>query len=204
MTIIFVRHGETALNASRTLQPADTPLSERGIGQARHAAARLRALKPVAIVSSDMPRALRTAQEIARETGLDPALTQLLHERNFGDLRGQPHDAFGFDPIAMLQAPPNGESMAEFTERCRQAFEHVVGLRGKLDGTLVVVTHGLVIHTILSNWIELGDFVVPERIANTAFSECTPNTPHQAVRVNCAAHLEGSGLAEPSRSLSGG
>ena len=204
MTIIFVRHGETALNASRTMQPADTPLSERGIGQARHAAARLRALKPVAIVSSDMPRALRTAQEIARETGLNPSLTQLLHERNFGDLRGQPHDAFGFDPIAMLQAPPNGESMAEFTERCRQAFEHVVGLRAKLDGTLVVVTHGLVIHTILSNWIGLGDFVVPERIANTAFSECTPSAPHQAVRVNCAAHLDGSGLAEPSLSLSGG
>ena len=66
------------------------------------------------------------------------------------------------------------------------------------------MTHGLVIHTILSNWIELGDFVVPERIANTAFSECTPSAPHQAVRVNCAAHLEGSGLAEASRSLSGG
>ena len=204
MTIIFVRHGETALNASRTMQPADTPLSERGIAQARHAAARLRAFKPVAIVSSDMPRALRTAQEIALETGLNPSLTQLLHERNFGDLRGKPHDSFGFDPIAMPDAPPNGESMAEFTERCRQAFEHVVGLRATLDGTLVVVTHGLVIHTILSNWIELGDFVAPERIANTAFSECTPNAPHQAVRVNCAAHLDGSDLAEPSRSLSGG
>ena len=156
MTIIFVRHGETALNASRTMQPADTPLSERGIAQARHAAARLRAFKPVAIVSSDMPRALRTAQEIALETGLNPSLTQLLHERNFGDLRGKPHDSFGFDPIAMPDAPPNGESMAEFTERCRQAFE------------------------------------------------CTPNAPHQAVRVNCAAHLDGSDLAEPSRSLSGG
>jgi len=204
MTIIFVRHGETALNASRTLQPADTPLSERGVGQARHAAMRLRALKPVAIVSSDMPRALRTAQEIARETGLNPSLTQLLHERNFGDLRGQPHDSFGFDPIVMAEAPPNGESMAEFTERCHQAFEHVAALRATLDGTLVVVTHGLVIHTILSNWIALGDFVVPERIANTAFSECEPSAPYQAVRVNCAAHLEGSGLAEPSRSLSGG
>lgn len=204
MTILFVRHGETALNASRTMQPADTPLSERGIDQARQAALRLRALKPVAIVSSDMPRALRTAQEIARETGLNPTLTQLLHERNFGDLRGHPHDAFGFDPIAMLEAPPNGESMAEFTERCRQAFEHVVALRARLDGTLVVVTHGLVIHTILSNWIDLGDHVVPERIANTAFSECAASAPYAAVRVNCAAHLADTGLAEGSRSLSGG
>lgn len=204
MSIIFVRHGETALNASRTMQPADTPLSEKGIEQARHAADRMRGLKPVAIVSSDMPRALRTAQEIASATGLDPALTQLLHERNFGDLRGHPHDAFGYDPITMLEAPPNGESMAEFTERCRQAFEHVVRVRSGLDGPLVVVTHGLVIHTILANWVDLGDFELPDRIANTAFSECTATAPHVAVRVNCAAHLNAKGLAEGSNSLSGG
>lgn len=204
MTIIFVRHGETALNASRIMQPANTPLSERGIEQARHAASRLRALRPVAIISSDMPRALRTAHEIGQATGLEPALTTLLHERNFGDLRGHPYDAFGFDPIHMTQAPPNGESMQEFTDRCRAAFDHVVKARETLDGTLVVVSHGLVIHTILSNWVELGDFVLPERIGNTAFSECTPQAPHRAIRVNCAEHLSASGLAEGSHSLSGG
>ena len=204
MTILFVRHGETALNASRTIQPADTPLSERGIAQARQAAIRLRSFKPAAIISSDMPRALRTAREIALETGLDPTLTPLLHERNFGDLRGHPHDAFGFDPITMREAPPNGESMDEFTERCRQAFNYVVGVRAGLDATLVVVTHGLVIHTILSNWIDLGEHVVPARISNTAFSECAAGAPYRALRVNCAAHLADTGLAESSHSLSGG
>jgi probable phosphoglycerate mutase len=34
MSIFLIRHGETALNASRTLQPADTPLSPRGLAQA--------------------------------------------------------------------------------------------------------------------------------------------------------------------------
>ena len=41
MTILLIRHGETALNAARIVQPADTPLSERGIAQARALARRL-------------------------------------------------------------------------------------------------------------------------------------------------------------------
>ena len=35
MTLLFVRHGETALNAARVMQPADTPLSPRGLAQAQ-------------------------------------------------------------------------------------------------------------------------------------------------------------------------
>jgi len=31
MSLILIRHGETALNASRTLQFPDTPLGERGL-----------------------------------------------------------------------------------------------------------------------------------------------------------------------------
>ena len=40
--IYLIRHGETALNANRTLQPAATPLSERGLAQAQRLAERLR------------------------------------------------------------------------------------------------------------------------------------------------------------------
>ena len=41
MTILLIRHGETALNVSRVLQPADTPLGTRGIAQAEALGARL-------------------------------------------------------------------------------------------------------------------------------------------------------------------
>ena len=34
MTLLLIRHGETALNVARVLQPADTPLSARGVAQA--------------------------------------------------------------------------------------------------------------------------------------------------------------------------
>jgi len=41
MTILLVRHGETAGNAARILQRPDIPLNERGIRQAAQLAERL-------------------------------------------------------------------------------------------------------------------------------------------------------------------
>jgi hypothetical protein len=41
MSIILVRHGETALNAARVMQPADTPLSDLGKAQVLAVARRL-------------------------------------------------------------------------------------------------------------------------------------------------------------------
>ena len=60
MNLLLIRHGETALNVARVLQPADTPLSARGIAQAEALASRLASMNVEAIVSSDLPRALRT------------------------------------------------------------------------------------------------------------------------------------------------
>ena len=73
MTLLIIRHGETPLNVSRVLQPADTPLSANGLAQAAALAQRLAgdaALRPTALVSSDLPRALQTAQAIAAACGL--------------------------------------------------------------------------------------------------------------------------------------
>ena len=55
MSIHFIRHGETLLNAARVIQPADTPLGPRGLEQAELLAQRIKALQPAAILSSDMP-----------------------------------------------------------------------------------------------------------------------------------------------------
>ena len=70
MSIFLVRHGETALNVARVLQPADTPLSASGVAQAQAVARRLATLGVAGIVSSDLPRAWVTAQAIARACGL--------------------------------------------------------------------------------------------------------------------------------------
>ena len=65
MAILLIRHGETALNAARIVQHPDTPLSERGVGQAQRLAQRLADFPISNIVSSDYRRAYMTAEAIA-------------------------------------------------------------------------------------------------------------------------------------------
>lgn len=204
MSIILIRHGETLLNAARTIQPADTPLAPRGLAQAERVAERISALKPAAILASDMPRAWQTAQAISRGTGLTPISTPLLWERNFGDLRGRPYDTLSFNAMEMIEAPKNGESMASFHARVTEALAYAAKLRESLTGPLIIVSHGLVIRAMLENNIELGAHSIPERIGNTAITTISAHAPHRAELVNCTVHLTGTGLAEDEHSLSGG
>jgi probable phosphoglycerate mutase len=204
MSLLLIRHGETALNVARVLQPADTPLSERGVAQAEALAARLGAMDVRAIVSSDLPRALRTAQAIAAATGATIETTPLLQERNFGDWRGQPYDRLPLDPLTMAGAPPGGESAAAFAQRVAAAFAHVVQRRASLGGTLAVVTHGLVIRALLAAHVRLGDGIaVPGHLGNTGLSVIEPEAPHRATLVDCTRHLQ-PGVRDDARALSGG
>jgi len=208
MTLLIIRHGETPLNVARVLQPPDTPLSDHGRAQAAALAQRLQAdphLRPVALVSSDLPRALHTAQAIAQACGLTMHTTPLLHERNFGDLRGLAYDTLGFDPLASASAPPGGESAAQFSARCAAAFAWVLARQAALGGPLAVVTHGLVIRDWLQNGPLLlpAGLVLPQRLANTSLTVAAAAAPHRVSLVDCIAHLA-SGVGENSASLSGG
>ncbi len=213
MTLLIIRHGETPLNVARVLQPADTPLSANGLAQAARLAQRLAAglpLKPAAIVSSDLPRALQTAQALAAATGLGLGTSALLHERNFGDLRGRPYDTLPFDPLTSDEAPPNGESHAVFGARCAAAWAWVLAQHAALQaaaggGPLAVVTHGLVI----KHWLQHGPLRLPahlglpERLSNTSLTVAAAAAPFEVSLVDCTAHLGGDVVAD-AKSLSGG
>ena len=204
MSIYLIRHGETALNAARVMQPADTPLSARGLQQVDALARRIVGLGVAAIVSSDLPRAWRTAEAIAATTGLPICASALLVERNFGALRGRPYDTLGFDPLAMDDAPPGGESTATFERRVAEAFSMVVALRGTLGGPLAVVTHGLVIRAMLLRQTVLAP--QPEAvpvIGNTALTVLGARPPHPITLLACTRHLD-AGPGNDTHSLSGG
>src|SRR5262249_50768478 len=105
MSILLIRHGETASNASRVLQTPHIPLSPNGIAQADRLAQRLAGLGVAGIVSSDYARARMTAERIAAATGAKVELWPELRERNFGTLRGRAYADLGFDPFAPEYAP---------------------------------------------------------------------------------------------------
>ena len=205
MAIILVRHGETALNAARVMQPTATPLSECGLAQALAVGRRLAQQGGIgAILSSDLPRAWRTAEAIADALALPIEPSALLHERNFGDLRGRPYDALGFDPLVMDAAPPGGESAADFAQRLQAAFDEMLKRHAGQDGDLVVVTHGLVIRTLLGGPLQLGAERLRDlHLANTSLSIFDAAPPHALRLVNCTRHLDDA-ARDDARSLSGG
>ncbi|WP_431476848.1 histidine phosphatase family protein [Massilia eburnea] len=88
--ILLIRHGETAWNAVRRLQGhTDIPLNEEGERQAV-ALARALAAEPLdAIISSDLGRALQTAQAAAAHHPHLPLHTDPgLRERGYGAFEG--------------------------------------------------------------------------------------------------------------------
>ena len=89
--ICFVRHGETNWNAERRMQGhIDIPLNANGISQAERLANALIRVKHSfdVIYSSDLERALHTANAVARALSLDVQITPRLRERNVGILQG--------------------------------------------------------------------------------------------------------------------
>jgi broad specificity phosphatase PhoE len=191
MTILVIRHGETPSNAARILQTPDIPLSALGAGQALALARRLAAAGIARILASDMPRATMTAEPVALATGAPLEQSELLRERNFGDLRGRPFDTLGFDPLAMEDAPPGGESMSDFHARVDRAFAELVELRSRLEGPLAVITHGLVIRRILQRHAaNAHGFEIPLRYSNTSVSILDAAPPYELKLVNCTAHLD--------------
>lgn len=205
MSLLLVRHGETALNAARVLQPPDTPLSPRGLAQAQAVALRLSREPVAAIVSSDLLRARQTAEAIAQPwPGLSVDTWDSLRERDFGDWRGLPYDRLPADPLRLEGAPPGGESQAAFAARCAQAWAALLALRSGLPGHLVVVSHGLSIRQWLRDVPPSGQAGVGlARLGNTAVSVVDAHPPHALRLFNCTQHLPPA-LQEAAHSLSGG
>jgi len=88
--ILLIRHGETAWNAVRRLQGhTDIPLSPTGERQAEGLARALQAEPLEAIISSDLGRALQTAQAVAAHHPHLPLHTDPgLRERGYGAFEG--------------------------------------------------------------------------------------------------------------------
>lgn len=189
MNIILIRHGETPLNRARILQSPDTPLSDLGAQQARAMGERLKHEPISAILSSDMARAAQTAQALSEATGIPVAHNTLLHERSFGDLRGQRFADLGFDPMAPDYAPPNGESWEVFHHRVAQAFELVIETAATQEKTLAVVSHGLVIREMVRRHLT-SNVNVPERLENTSVTIFEKQAPHTVSLLACAKHLK--------------
>lgn len=200
MSIFIVRHGETTFNAAKVFQHPDTPLSEKGEAQAKCVARRLAALGVAAIVSSDYQRALSTANELSRQTGVAVEVEIGLRERNFGDLRGVPHADIDFDAHAADYHPANGESWLDFHDRVAIAWDFIRSQAAQTNGNLAVVTHGLVCLALAERHLGLvRGHDLPDHWPNTALTIVDSQPPYTVQLVGDGSHLDNPGVADGGR-----
>jgi len=89
MHLYLARHGETDDNARLVFQgQAGRGLNRRGRAQAARLAERVKRLELSAVVTSDLERAVETAQIVAKGLGLVPALDRDLREVDVGAWTG--------------------------------------------------------------------------------------------------------------------
>ncbi|MDV5145626.1 histidine phosphatase family protein [Streptomyces sp. SBC-4] len=161
--IVLWRHGQTSWNLERRFQGStDIELTETGVAQARRAARLLAALKPDAVVASDLKRASATAAELAALTGHTVAHDSALRETYAGEWQGLTHDEivarYGEQYAAWKRGEPvrrgGGELETEVADRAAPVvLEHAEKLPD--DGTLVVVSHGGTIRTTIGRLLGL-------------------------------------------------
>jgi len=87
--ILIIRHGQTSWNKLKRYQGhSDIPLNEKGEQQAIALAETLKHERLDAIISSDLLRALKTAEEIAKHHQLPVKVDSDLRERCYGIFEG--------------------------------------------------------------------------------------------------------------------
>jgi len=160
---VLWRHGQTAWNLERRFQGStDIELTETGLGQARRSARLLAAMKPDAIIASDLKRAAATAAELAALTRLPVEHTSALRETYAGMWQGLTHEEiierFGEQYAAWKRGEPvrrgGGELETEVADRAAPAV--LAGVDRLPDGgTLVVVSHGGTIRTTIGRLLGL-------------------------------------------------
>lgn len=154
--LYLLRHGETVWNRERRIQGwQDSPLTERGISQARAMGRRLADLLPdpaqTVLYTSPQGRAVASADLVGQAFDR-PFAGRIaepdLRERCFGDWEGRSHAELDVSLPGALAAlteagwtgaAPGGESLADLSRRVGGWWQRV-----PKDRTLVVVAHGQV------------------------------------------------------------
>jgi len=153
-TILLIRHGETAWNAVRRLQGhIDIDLNQEGQRQAAATARALAGEKLDAIISSDLKRALQTAEAIAAHHHVPLHVDPDLRERGYGAFEGllyteiaerYPEDFAAWQARHVEAVMPHGERKAEsFRQFYERSIAALASWAGKHPGqAIAVVAHG--------------------------------------------------------------
>ena len=175
ISLVFIRHGATKGNLEkRYIGRTDEPLCDIGIEQALNL--RDYNFPKEFVFVSPMKRTIQTAELIF--PGSKYVIEENFKETDFGIFEGKTaielsrNEEYKLWVDSMCSSPiPNGESIAEFKERCVNAFEKIVkSLPDNAEASFVV--HGGVIMAILEHFAEKKGNFYDYHIKNGEFIVC--------------------------------
>jgi broad specificity phosphatase PhoE len=154
--LLLVRHGETDWNAQHRYQGhSDPPLNQKGIEQARRLAARLESQAIDGIFSSDLQRAMQTAEILKGQRSLAVLPDARLRELKFGVLEGHTFaEALELWPEMISQWVSDNNRPPDGGERSDDFARRVTGFTDEIrqscaDKTVLVVAHAGTLRVII-------------------------------------------------------
>ncbi len=153
--LIFVRHGETDVNASGVMHKYLDPekLNSNGIKQIEKAANKIKKFNVSGVYSSVEARADESASIISKLCSAPIIKIKGIEERNWGDYSGKPWNEIKevLDKMTLDErynyVPPNGESWKQFIERLGKAVKKIA--KDNEGKNIVVVSHGGAIRALI-------------------------------------------------------
>jgi broad specificity phosphatase PhoE len=218
-TLVYLaRHGETVWNVERRFQGhLDSPLTERGVEQARRLGQRLAGEPLRAVYSSDLGRTITTAEQVAAPHGLSVQPHQLLREIDTGDWTRVDRDAVRDHPTwgpiladyqerPWMARLPNGESVGDVQRRGLAFLEEIAPAHA--GQAVAVIAHHVVVEAILAEalGLSLEGLWLPHRGGNCfvslleiSGSTMVPKVIYDGSHIGELAGLDGTKGDPPSR-----
>jgi probable phosphoglycerate mutase len=162
LKLYIVRHGETEFNVQKRMQGRlDSPLTQRGVDNARALARQMENVTFEKIYSSPSPRAYKTAELIKGERDIQIQIEDELREMNLADWEGKskeeleqlyPEENDKFWNKPQLFKPIGGESFQQVQDRVVEAINKLISKNS--DGNILIVTHSVVIKTLITFYMK--------------------------------------------------
>ncbi len=195
----MTRHGQTEWNIERRLQgSANSPLTEKGVRDAKELAKRVAEIPFDKVYTSDLLRAVQTADLLTEGREIPRVVLPELREMRMGRWEGQliadmtESDKEQYENFVSGSpefAAPGGETILEVRMRAEEALAVIEKDEAEI---ILVVTHGM-LQSQLLEILQGRPFGENTRVLpGTALSHFTyEDGKYTGVLVGCTRHMEG-------------
>ena len=201
--LLLVRHGITEFNSARRFAGySDMELSAEGYEQVEKLRDRLAGDNIDAAYSSDLKRAMATADIISSRHNVDIVPCSELREVNYGDAEGLTFQEISnrFPEVAKLIVNfnlnlkfPNGESFKEFIERTNKFLDRLK--KHEPSETILIVSHSGPLRVLICTLLDIDlEHWWQFQCDNAAFSIMETSPRGSRIRLlNDISHLSAAG-----------